>query len=174
MAEKEKEKEQAAEEEVEEGKKKKKKKKRPLLKWIIIGVMVLIIAGAGLTGWMYFSKKDATKEGAATEEPPPPAIGAVWRMDSFIVNLRDERGRERYLKVVVQLELSDEKVVPELELLKPKLRDNVLDLLAEKTYKDIISHGGRQRLRGEIAMRLNSYLRNGRIVEVYFTEFVIQ
>ena len=33
---------------------------------------------------------------------------------------------------------------------------------------------GKQRLRDEITMRLNSFLSGGKIVKVYFTEFVIQ
>jgi flagellar FliL protein len=33
---------------------------------------------------------------------------------------------------------------------------------------------GKQRLREEIMVRLNSFLTGGKIVKVYFTEFVIQ
>jgi flagellar FliL protein len=33
---------------------------------------------------------------------------------------------------------------------------------------------GKQRLREEIAMRLNTFLTTGKVSKVYFTEFVIQ
>jgi flagellar FliL protein len=94
-------------------------------------------------------------------------------MDPFIVNLVDNNG-ERYLKISVELEVSDKNVVPELNKLKPKLRDNILDLLTAKSYKDLVDMMGKQRLRDEIMMRLNSFLSGGKITKVYFTEFVIQ
>jgi flagellar FliL protein len=34
--------------------------------------------------------------------------------------------------------------------------------------------GGKQRLRDEVAVRVNSYLTKGKVVKVYFTDFVIQ
>ena len=94
-------------------------------------------------------------------------------MEPFIVNLADNNG-ERYLKVTIELEVTDKKIIEELNILKPKLRDNVLDLLTAKSYKDLVDMVGKQRLRDEIQMRLNSYLSGGKITKVYFTEFVIQ
>jgi len=64
--------------------------------------------------------------------------------------------------------------VDELNLLKPKLRDSILDLLSAKTYKEMMDPIGKQRLRDEIALRANAYLTKGKIIKVYFTEFVIQ
>ena len=163
----EKEKEEIAEEKVEE------KKKRPLLKWIVILVVVLIVVASGIFGWMYLANKRSVEVAATGQQLP--SIGAVWRMDSFIVNIIGDNNRaEKYLKVVIQLELSDQGVIPELELLKPKLRDSILDLLAEKKYEDLANHKGRQRFRDEIAIRVNSFLTGGKVVRVYFTEFIIQ
>jgi flagellar FliL protein len=94
-------------------------------------------------------------------------------MDPFIVNLMDNNG-ERYLKLAIQLEISDPKGVAELDQMKPKLRDNVLDLLSAKSVKELMDMAGKQRLREEIAMRLNTFLTTGKVSKVYFTEFVIQ
>ena len=96
-------------------------------------------------------------------------------MEPFIVNLLDNEA-ERYLKVVMQLELSDQKTADEMKRLAPKLRDTILDLLSSKTYKEMIDPLGKQRLRDEIVMRMNMNLdeSKGKVVKVYFTEFVIQ
>ncbi len=160
-------KEEIVEEKVEE------KKKGPLLKWIIILVAVLIVVSSGVFGWMYLANKRSVEIVATGRQLP--SIGAVWRMDPFIVNITGDNNRaEKYLKVVIQLELSDQGVIPELELLKPKLRDSILDLLAEKRYEDLVNHKGRQSFRDEIAIRVNSFLTGGKVVRVYFTEFIIQ
>jgi flagellar FliL protein len=58
--------------------------------------------------------------------------------------------------------------------MKPKLRDAVLGILTSKSLKDISTTEGKQRLKEEIAYRLNSYLSRGKILQVYFTDFVIQ
>jgi flagellar FliL protein len=146
------------------------KKKKPLLKIIIISVSVLVVVAGGVLGAMYyFSKAEVTQKAPSL----PPAIGALWPMEPFIVNLLDNQG-ERYLKIIMQLEVSNQLVVAELEQLKPKLRDNVLDLLTAKTYSELMDMGGKQRLRDEVAVRVNSYLTKGKVAKVYFTDFVIQ
>ncbi|HLA27736.1 MAG TPA: flagellar basal body-associated FliL family protein [Syntrophales bacterium] len=148
------------------------KKKVPIVKIIIISLVVLIAIAAGVFGGIYFFTDHGDAKKAAVQ-PPKPLIGTMWPMAPFIVNLSDNQG-ERYLKIVIEIEVSDQSVVPELELLKPKLRDNMLDLLTAKSFNELMDVGGKQRLRDEIVMRLNSFLVKGKIVQVYFTEFVIQ
>jgi flagellar FliL protein len=147
------------------------KKGGGLLKWIIIGVVLLCVIAGAVGGGLYYFR------GAATEKKkpdlPPPIIGMLWPMEPFIVNLRDNNG-ERYLKVVLQLEVSQPAVVAELDLLKPKLRDSALDLLGSKSYQELQDLSGKQKLRDDIMMRLNSFLTSGKIVRIYFTDFVIQ
>jgi len=70
--------------------------------------------------------------------------------------------------------VSGQDCVTELDLLKPKITDSILGLLSSKSYKDIAGLEGKQRLKDEIAMRLNSHLTKGQARRVYFTEFLIQ
>jgi flagellar protein FliL len=147
-------------------------KKKSIKKLIIIGLSALVVLGAGTFGTIYFLSHWGSAKKVATPETRP-LIGTMWSIDPFIVNLADNQG-ERYLKVVMQLEISDPMVSAQLDQLKPKLRDNVMDLLTAKSYAELMDSGGKQRLRDEIVLRLNSFLTKGRIVKVYFTEFVIQ
>jgi len=145
------------------------KKKGSKLKWIIIGVVLLLVLGGGGAGAYFFLNKSA-KEAQA---PPKPPIGAVWAPDVFIINLADADA-DRYLKIVMNFELSDQLAVAELDIMKPKVRDMVLSVLTVKGFKDVSSFEGKQRLKEEIAMRLNSQLTKGKVVQVYFTDFVVQ
>lgn len=147
--------------------------KKSIRKIVIIGISALVILGAGTFGTLYFIGQFGGDKKAATAPAARPIIGNTWAIDPFIVNLADHQG-ERYLKVVMQLEVSDPAITAQLEQLKPKLRDNVMDLLTAKTYAELMEAGGKQRLRDEIVLRLNSFLPKGGIVKVYFTEFVIQ
>ena len=98
---------------------------------------------------------------------------ARFLRDAFVVNLTDNAG-ERYLKAAIQLELSDPDLLPVVKEIKPKLRDAVIGILTSKAVKDVSTTEGKQRLKEEISYRLNSYLSKGKILQVYFTEFVIQ
>lgn len=148
------------------------KKKLPLKKLIIIGVAVMIVVTGGTVGTVYYKKFFGKKEQQQQQQQAP--VGAIWPMDPFIVNIQDPGGTDRYLKIIVELDISDKNCIAELNQLKPKLRDNVLDLLSSKSYKDIMDISGKQRLREEIMMRLNSFLTGGKIIKVYFTDFVVQ
>jgi flagellar FliL protein len=94
-------------------------------------------------------------------------------MEAFVVNIANAGG-DRYLKMIVQLELSEPGAVAELEQIKPRLRDAILDLLATKTIQELMDLTGKQRLREDIAGRVNNVLTQGKVTRVYFTEFVLQ
>ena len=138
---------------------------------IIISIALLIVAAGAVTGYYFFSKTQSNKRPSEQK----PAVMTVWPMESFVVNIKEtDAGGERYLKLVIQLELSESGAVAELEQIKPRLRDSVLDLLTSKTYKELMDVVGKQRLREDIAGRVNNALTQGKVSRVYFTEFVVQ
>ena len=155
--------------EVEEEEKPVEPKKKSILKWIIILSVVLAIIIAGTISGFYFFTKTENKKTAVEKT----VALTVWPMDAFIINIAETNG-ERYLKIVMQLEVSDPSVISELEQLKPRLRDSILDLLTPKTYKELMDLSGKQRLREDIAGRINNILQRGKVTKVYFTDFVIQ
>ena len=159
------------EDEVQETEEKPAKKSGGMLKWIIIGAVSLSIVAAAVGGGLYYFRGAETVK--KKPQAPPPIIGTLWPMEPYIVNLRDNNG-ERYLKVVLQLEMSNPELLSELNLLKPKLRDSTLDLLSAKSYQELQEFSGKQKLREDIMIRLNSFLTSGKIVRIYFTDFVIQ
>lgn len=121
-------------------------------------------------------KTEKSKEPPKSEKAHSPAnsgMGPVYAMDPFLVNLADP-GRSRFLKVVLSVETDAEAVSGELDGLKPKVRDSLLTLLSSKTVDGLVSVADKERLRNEIIHRLNAFLSTGKVVEVYFTEFVVQ
>jgi flagellar FliL protein len=163
MAKETKDKEVAEEEQTEEP------KKKPKFKWILIALVALaVVASGSIAGFYLITKADSKKP-----SPEKSDVLSIWPMEPFVVNIAETNG-ERYLKIVIQLETSDPGVGPELEQIKPRIRDSILDLLTPKTLKDIMDLSGKQRLREDIAGRINNILQRGKVTRVYFTEFVIQ
>jgi flagellar protein FliL len=144
-------------------------KKKSKLKWIIIASVALLVVTTGAIAGFYFFTKVETKKPVAEKT----SVITIWPMEAFIINIAETNG-ERYLKIVMQLEVSDPDVVKELDQLKPRLRDSILDLLTPKTYKELMDLSGKQRLREEIAGRINNILQRGKVTKVYFTDFVVQ
>ncbi|MDF1555254.1 MAG: flagellar basal body-associated FliL family protein [Deferrisomatales bacterium] len=147
-------------------------KKRILL--IVFAVVVLgLLGGGGFFAYQMFLAPPP--EEAVVEAPPEPRVtmGPVYALDPFLVNLADP-GRPRFLKLVMQVELDAQEVQVELDTLKPKVRDSLLTLLSSKASADLVTIADKERLRNEVLHRLNAFLSAGRVVEVYFMDFVVQ
>lgn len=114
-----------------------------------------------------------TAENKVKKEQVKDTLGTLMPLDTFIVNLKEESGK-RYLKVTLELELSDKKVEEETRKRMPLIRDNILVLLSSKSFEDVNTVKGKYRLKDEIVARLGSLLGNGKIKQAYFTEFVVQ
>ncbi|BAI81172.1 flagellar FliL protein [Deferribacter desulfuricans SSM1] len=166
--------EKKEQEQEEEGGKKKKKSK--LLLIIIILVVLLIVGGGAAYFFVLKPKADNKAEAAAAkkkEVKAEPAIGPLYSLDTFIVNLADPGGT-RYLKVTMQLELDSEKVQEEMEKRKPQIRDVILTVLSSKTYAEVSTAQGKLALKQELIRRINLILTTGSVKNIYFTEFVAQ
>ena len=109
-----------------------KKGMKSIIKWIILCTLLLVLLAAGFGGWKYYEARSA--DATQVKKEPQVAIGAIWPLGTMIVNLMDGSG-ERYLKTVIQVETSNEECMTELNLLKPKIVDNVLDLLSSKNIR---------------------------------------
>lgn len=153
-------------------------KKSSFLKIIIILIVLVVLGGGGYFGYTKFLKADAPteevkEEGTSTETKGEPALGVMYSLDPFLVNLAGSKGK-RVLKVTVSLELSAPEVRAELNDNLQKVVDSILVLLSSKTFEDVYSVQGKFKLKDEITTRVNRFLAMGHIRDAYFTEFIIQ
>jgi flagellar FliL protein len=171
----------------------KEKKSGSLVLIIVIVVLILVILiGAVVTILMM----GGDEEEAVASTPPPKErsiknnaqrltsgssrtagsfseIGPMFPLDTFTVNLLSENGR-RYLKVQMNLELSGEELGIELDTRKAVIRDIIIRLLSSKSLEEISTSKGKEKLKDQIVDQLNMRLSDGKINNVYFTEFVVQ
>ncbi|MDA8165315.1 MAG: flagellar basal body-associated FliL family protein [Desulfobacteraceae bacterium] len=159
----------AEEPEVHEGSRKKSK----LLFFIILGVVVLLAGGGGFFAYTKLLASHKSAKHAAVHAAPPKIIGELFSLDPFVVNLADPSGK-RYLKVQIQLEMETKEAVGRATLATPKLRDMVIMMLTSLTFDDVMTPEGKIRIRDELLQRFNQVMRPDRVVNIYFTEFVVQ
>ena len=91
----------------------------------------------------------------------------------FIVNLSGDQG-QRYLRLVVQVEVRGELSKDELDKHLPEVRNRLIFLLSSKTFADIGSTQGKYDLQAEIIKNINETLDGPFIKKTYFTEFIVQ
>lgn len=173
------------------------KKKSNLLLIIIIIVLVLVLVIGGVVAALMMGNHDAEADaghGAKTEasaeqsadahadEAPAEGahgteamteVGLMYPLDIFTVNLLSESGR-RYLKVEMNLEIEGEELSPELDAKKPVFRDIIIRILSSKSLEEISTVKGKEKLKEQIVSDLNQRLKDGKVKNVYFTDFVVQ
>jgi flagellar FliL protein len=172
----------------EEGKEEAPKKSKKML-FIIVGVVVLVLIGAGAFFMMSGGKKAAEGEGEeGAEEAEAPAeghgeggkegghgggalSGSIVPLDTFIVNLQVKGS---FLKTTIQLEFGEPGQPHTLESDMPKVRDAVIRIMSGKTAQEILSVEGKEKLREEVKDGVNNAMGSEDVVNVYFTEFIVQ
>ena len=150
-------------------------------KWIIIGIVVLVLGSGGYAAWdLLLAEKLLGKDNAetaeteqGTAEAEDKKFGSTYEMEPFIVNLLGREGK-RYLKTTIELEVENDDIKTELAQRNPQLRDAILLLLTSKSFEDICRPEGKLRLKNELIARINHSLPDAGIRTLYFTEFVVQ
>ena len=166
-----------------EGAKAKKGSKLPL-----ILAVVVVLAGGGGAAWYFgllpgHAAKDAESGDAAPAAAAegehgkgggkPAAMGSMRPLDPFLANLADETSA-RYLKMSLQVEFVDADPPAAFDARLPQIRDVILTLVTSKTFADIRTPEGKERLREDVIDRINHVLAKQAVKSVYFTEFIVQ
>ena len=154
-----------------------------------LALVILVLAasaGGGVVSWVLLSRSGVIS-GAGAEDHPgvdgeAAALrelmgnGAVIPMEPFVVNLADT-DFPRYLRVSVSLMVDDKTMVEEVfenTAVLSKSRDIILQMLSRQTSEEILGEEGKNHLRAEILESLEPYFHEPKVVDVMFTEFVIQ
>lgn len=165
--------EEGASEEGEGGGKKSKKM------MIIIAAVGLVVLLGGVGAGLYFTgviggKKEAAEAEQKQEAATPKSTAVFYSLGDILVNLSGEGKRPNYLKIKVTLELADEKDVPLMDTLKPRIIDNFQVYLRELRIEDLRGSAGLYRLREELLLRVTEAAQPVRVRDVLFQEMLVQ
>jgi flagellar protein FliL len=151
-------------------------KKRSPINIIIICILGLCLIGGGLFVWKggilsKFTGKEEANADTKTEDGNEES--SMYEFENFIVNLSGGAGNN-YLKVKIDLELNNKSVNAEIEKKLPQFRDAILTLLSSKTYEEVKTLEGKSQIRAEVLTTLNQFLKTGKVINIYFGEFIVQ
>jgi len=149
------------------------KKKGGMKTMILIVVALLVVGGGGGGAWWWMHRGGAVE--AAPKEPALETRGLI-KFEPFMVNLADEGG-SRFLKATISLVVEDAataKKIEEAPVVASRLRSDILELLTEQSAPPLVTPEGKESLKNAIKARTSAALEDKKVVDVLFSEFVVQ
>jgi flagellar protein FliL len=150
---------------------------------IIAAALVFLLAGGG--GGYYFlifkpkqeeqHNKDAASKAESLISPLPEEanIGPMVEIREFVVNIIGQDSTH-YVKAALSLELDRVGTMDEVNKRMPQIRDAILLLIGNKTFEELQDIQGKNQVKAELKNKINSFLKTGKVNNVYLTDFVVQ
>jgi flagellar FliL protein len=135
---------------------------------LVAVILIMLGGGAGGGYWWYLQNKPVVAA-------PPPEPGIVT-FEPFLVNLADS-GTNRFLRLTLRLLVEGEEHALEIEedeVAKVKVRSAILELLTAQQSETLTTPEGKIALKKAIASSATKALKETKVVDVLFTEFVVQ
>jgi flagellar FliL protein len=165
-------------------------------KKLILFVVVPLVLLAGVGGGLYFSgmldsflgkggeeqesedghgKADHGHAGHGSKDSHGSGGAAAFvEIPTMIVNLSEDDGTPRFLRLTVQLELKNPADAPRIEGVMPRVIDQFQTYLRELRVRDLRGSAGIYRLQMELLWRVNQAASPIEVKDVLFQEILIQ
>lgn len=165
-------------------------KKSGALKWIIIGVIGLLVLGGAIYATLYFAgvigagaaeTQVVAEAGAGDAKGAKPAVPKAPQiylpMEPFVVNF-DMNADVRFMQVTLQVAARDPAVIERVKEHTPAIRNGLVMLYSSQDPVALNTRAGKESLLTQSLDEINKVLKDqtgGAGVEnVYFTSFVMQ
>lgn len=144
------------------------KPKSKKLLFIIIGVVLLALIGAG-AAFFLMKKSHAEDEGEdgaetsqeeeahATPARDPKTPPTFLPLDSMVVNLADPGGN-RFAQLGITLQLSDAKTGDDIKVYMPSIRNGILILVSQRTAEQLLNAEGKAALTHDIVAEISDVM----------------
>ena len=150
-------------------------------KAVLLGMIVIVqaLVAIGLTQYVLVPKltvQQATVgiDNMADLSADVPQRGIMVGLEDIIVTLAGDSRRPHYLRININLEVQDKVTAEGVKMRLPQMRDVVIMALSEKSLEDLSKPGGKMNLRAEIFKRLDDSIPGGKLMNLYFSDLVIQ
>ena len=134
--------------------------KKSKKKLIIIVLAAVVLLGGGFGGYLMFFKS------SKKEAKPAPVAGIVAPLDATTINLADGH----YLKLKMSLQATD-KVAEAPD--GSKALDIAIDEFSNRSVAELSSNAERKKTKDELTENISKAY-EGEVMDIYYTEFVMQ
>lgn len=147
-------------------------------KIVLLGIIVALqaVMAVGIVQFVIAPKLSALGDTVA-EEVVLAAVegeGVIVGLNEMVVTLNDGSRRQSYLKISIDLEVTDQATADIITARMPQLRDVAILALSNKSSSDLGSGDGKAALKAELYRKLGDVLPEGKLTSVYFSDMVVQ
>ena len=141
---------------------------QPNKPWLVNVLAVIALGSMAVAGYLFFlAPKNAPEKSA-----PPPLHS--FSLGNTVVNLGEPYSGS-YLRVGISLAYREEATAEVLAERQDEIKDLIIDILRRKDVDDVADVAKTEALRRELMQAVNRVLaEEGRVEDVYFTEFIVQ
>jgi flagellar protein FliL len=137
----------------------------------MVALGTLVIATLSVGAWFWYRSTSAQSAETLNSEIE---IKSVLHLENFVVNLSGASGNG-YLRVGIDLGLSVElKDNDARKAYVARVRDAILGVLGSRSVEELLTPGGKAKLKGDLLGMLRERVPEIRCHEIYFTEFLVQ
>lgn len=142
-------------------------------------VLLSAVGSAYITSWVFTSRAPVPVAGdglavAAERSDYNPEL--VWDAGSFTVNLLSDSAFPSFVKTGISFQINERKGIDELERRRVQVRDKVITVLRTTSGDELKSAQGIDALKRRLTDEVSQLVvgEGIRVVEVYFSELVVQ
>lgn len=149
---------------------------KKLVLFVILPLLLLIGAGAGVYFSGVLDMLLGKKAEEHVEEKPPQVEGppAFYDLPDMLVNLNSTGKRPAFLKIKISIQVSKREDIPAIEHVLPRIVDNFQVYLRELRLEDLKGSAGMYRLRQELLLRITAAAYPVKVKDVLFREMLVQ
>lgn len=111
---------------------------------------------------------ESSETGEAREED-----GILFPLDNFTANLAQGDGPRRFVRLNAVLKFNKDSSEEEFKARKPQIRDTIISILNSKRAEDLLKVEGKNYLKEEVKAAINSFLVDGKVIDVFYVSFQI-
>jgi flagellar basal body-associated protein FliL len=145
---------------------------------LVLGVAAAVILAIG-GGWLYVHGQTGTARAVEPETKGFPVV----HLEPFVTNLAGIANDNGYLRLTVDLSVEKEEGESEKKeagkanpdkIPVSLLRDTILQVIATRTGEELLTAGGKNKLKVDLLKALQERAPGTGIREIYFTDFLVQ
>lgn len=148
-------------------------------KAVMLGIMVILQAGLAFAA-MKFVIQPAMQPPVSEEEQAAQEADAAARRHGILVSLDEmivslnSGDRPRYLRTNIAVEAVDEAAAAKVTDRVAEFRDAAIMSLSSHAASDLMTFEGKESVKAEIKEALKGLLDEGQILNIYYSDFVVQ
>lgn len=136
-----------------------------LVRTMLISLLVIALIGAGAAVYIFkFSGKSSKA----------PTIDDVLKVSVDIPEITTNLASDNYAKMAFKIQMDSKKAKDELTKRDFQVKNIIIEELSEKKAQDLQGEKGKLQLENDLKSKINQVMQDGKVVQVYITESLLQ